>query len=249
LALRSYAGGAVFAERFGDGPPRVLALHGWGRRGADFRRSLVGLPALAVDLPGFGASPPPVDVIGAEGYAEVIAELLGGLDELDGPPVLVGHSFGGRVAVCLAAAYPDEVGPIVLTGAPLIRREGRKPALRYRLARALHRLGAVSDERMESVRRKRGSADYGAAAGVMRDILVKVVNEEYPDKLKSLRSEVLMLWGERDNEAPPGAAAEAASVINSAGGSCTVEVLAGVGHHVPLEAPDDLRRVIGSALA
>lgn len=246
MALRSYAGGAVFAEGLGDGPPRVLALHGWGRRGADFRRSLDGLPALAVDLPGFGASPPPADVIGAEGYAEVVAGLL---DELDGPPVLVGHSFGGRVAVCLAAARPDEVGPIVLTGAPLIRREGPKPALSYRLARSLHRLGAVSDERMERLRRNRGSADYRAAAGVMRDILVKVVNEQYPDKLRELRSEVLMLWGERDDQAPVAAAAEAASIINDAGGSCTLEVLAGVGHHVPLEAADDLRRVVGSALA
>jgi len=248
LPLRSYAGGAVFAETLGDGPPRVLALHGWGRRGADFRRSLNGLPALAVDLPGFGASPPPEVVIGAEGYAEVVAGLLDELDGLHGPPVLVGHSFGGRVAVCLAAARPGEVGPIVLTGAPLLRREGPKPALPYRLARALHRLGAVSDERMERMRRKSGSDDYRAAAGVMRDILVKVVNEQYPDKLRALRSEVLMLWGERDDEAPVDAAAEAASIINDAGGSCTLEVLAGVGHHVPLEAADDLRRVVSSVL-
>ena len=59
MALRALADGALFAEAYGDGSPRVLALHGWGRRGNDFAASLAEFDALAVDLPGFGATPAP----------------------------------------------------------------------------------------------------------------------------------------------------------------------------------------------
>lgn len=243
MALRSFADGAVFAETFGEGPPRVLALHGWGRRGADFKSALAGLPALAPDLPGFGASPPPSRVLGAEGYADVVAELL---DEFDELPVIVGHSFGGRVAVCVGAKHPKEVSSMILTGVPLLRQAGpRKPALSYRIIRSLNKAGIVSDERMEAERQKRGSADYRSAVGVMRDILVKVVNEEYPDQLTALDSRVHLLWGRNDEEVPLVVAERAAGLL---GDRAHLQVLDGVGHHVPLEAPDELRRVIDSVL-
>lgn len=246
MALRAFAGGALFAETIGPGSPRVLALHGWGRRGADFRDSLDGLGALAADLPGFGASPPPSEVLGAEGYARSIEPLL---DEFEVPPVVVGHSFGGRVAVCLAAAKPDRVGPLVITAAPLVRlAPTRKPSPGYRALRALHRLGLVSERRMEQVRRERGSADYRAATGLMRDILVRAVNESYETELGRLHTPVTLLWGERDREVPVAVAEAAQGLIIEAGGEATLEVLPDVGHLVPIEAPLALRRVVEAAL-
>ena len=247
MALRAFANGALFADATGSGPPRVIALHGWARRGADFRQVLEGLDALAVDLPGFGASPPPEAVIGADGYATVLAGLLDGMDR---PPVLVGHSFGGRVAVCLAARYPDRVGPLVLTGAPLLRLgPGRQPSLGYRWMRALNRMGMVSDGRMERIRQEKGSADYRAASGVMRDILVKAVHESYEPQLKALKSPVSLLWGEADSEVPVEVARRAVEMITGAGGEAELEVLAGIGHFLPVQAPNALRRAIDGALA
>jgi pimeloyl-ACP methyl ester carboxylesterase len=246
LALRSYAEGSLFAEAFGDGPPRVLALHGWGRRGRDFAISLDGIPAIAPDLPGFGASPPPADAIGAHGYAEIVSRLL---TEYEERPVIVGHSFGGRVAVCLAAELPDRVGPLVLTGAPLVRRaSSAKPPLGYRLIRALHRWGLLSDERLEEEKRRRGSADYRAASGVMRDILVKMVNEGYQEELRALRSPVMLLWGEEDREVPLGTAMAARGIMERAGVDVSLDILPGVGHHVPIEAPDRLRKTVEALL-
>ena len=72
----------------------------------------------------------------------------------------------------------------MLTGVPLLKLEpGRQPSLGYRWARALNRMGMVSDQRMERIRRERGSADYRAASGVMRDILVKAIHESYEPQL------------------------------------------------------------------
>jgi pimeloyl-ACP methyl ester carboxylesterase len=243
LALRSFLDGAVFAEVYGEGTPNVLALHGWGRRGKDFSTALEGFSGIAPDLPGFGASPAPDEVIGADAYADIVAELL---DSFDRPPVLVGHSFGGRVAVCLAAKAPDRVSSLVLTGVPLIRLEtGRGPSVGYRLVRWLNRIGLISEERMERERRNRGSADYRAATGVMRDILVKVVNETYEGQLGRLNNRVRLIWGEDDEEVPVSVAEAAQALISDA----SLEVLPGVGHFVPLEAPDTLRTAIEEALA
>lgn len=243
MALRSFLDGALFAEVYGSGKPEVLALHGWGRRGKDFSVALEGLSGIAPDLPGFGASPVPGEVIGSDAYADIVAQIL---DSFDRPPVLVGHSFGGRVAVCLAARHPDRVGPIVLTGVPLIRLEtGRRPPMMYRLARWLHTVGAMSDDRLEQMKKNRGSADYRAASGTMRDILVKVVNESYEGQLSRVRSPVRMLWGADDREVPV-SVAEAASALL---GDVELEVLPGVGHMVPTQAPEALRRAIEGALS
>ncbi len=246
MALRALADGALFAEAYGDGSPRVLALHGWGRRGNDFAPSLAEFDALAVDLPGFGATPAPTEVLGAEGYAGLIAPVL---DTFETPPVVVGHSFGGRIAVCLAAAHPDRVASVVISGSPLLRLgPAKKPSPGYRMLRLLNRARVVSDDRMEEIRRTRGSADYRAASGVMRGILVRVVNESYEPQLKMLRNRALLLWGENDHEAPVAVAEQALRVIRQAGGTAELEVLPGIGHLVPTQAPEALARVLAEEL-
>ena len=63
------------------------------------------LDAVALDLPGFGAAPPPPEPWGTPQYADALSPLL---DEL-GPVVVLGHSFGGRVAIELAHRRPDAV--------------------------------------------------------------------------------------------------------------------------------------------
>ncbi len=247
MALRSFADGALFALVNGTSPSRVLALHGWARRGSDIASALQGIDAIAPDLPGFGASPVPDEVLGAEGYAKAVAPLL---DEFDEPPVLLGHSFGGRVAVCLAAAYPDRVGPLVLTGVPLVRRTlSGRPSLAYRTVKALNRVGIVSDSRLEAEKKRRGSADYRALSGVMRDILVKVVNESYEDQLRQLRSPVHLVWGEFDGEVPLVVAETARDIMEEAGVEVTLTVVPGVGHLTPVEAPDQLRQAVVEALS
>jgi pimeloyl-ACP methyl ester carboxylesterase len=164
--------------------------------------------------------------------------------------VVLGHSFGGRIAVCLAAAHPERVGTLVLTGTPLLRlNPPSKPSMGYRTLRALNRLGMLSDERMEEIRRNRGSADYRAAAGVMRDILVKVVNESYETELSRLGSHVLLLWGADDQEVPVPVAERSLRLVREAGGSAELEVLPGVGHFVPTQASDAIARVLGEVMA
>jgi pimeloyl-ACP methyl ester carboxylesterase len=213
VAIQALANGRVLAERFGGTPARVVALHGWGRTGSDFSGILDGLDGVAIHLPGFGPTAPPDAVWGTDDYARVVAEAIEPL----GPVVLVGHSFGGRIAVRLAASRPELVSAIVLTGAPLVRlTPPSKPALSFRLAKALNRMGVIPDKVLESRRAKSGSADYNAAQGIMRDILVKTVNENYDADLARITVPTWLVWGENDTAAPTAAGKVASERIRGA---------------------------------
>jgi pimeloyl-ACP methyl ester carboxylesterase len=238
--LRSLADG-LFGEQLGGYPARVLALPGWMRSRADFREVLDGYDALAVDLPGFGgASPEPAFATGAAGYANAVAPALDACAER---VVVLGHSFGGRVAVNLAVARPDRVGALVLTGVPRLVPPDRvpSPSTSFRFVRWLHGHGIVSDSRMEALRRRRGSDDYRNATGVMRDVLVIAVNEDYEDLLPAVECPVELVWGEEDTAAPVSIAERARSLF---GGEATLTIVAGAGHMTPLTAAPALRAAL-----
>jgi pimeloyl-ACP methyl ester carboxylesterase len=270
--LKAFDGGRLFGATFGaDGAPWVLALHGWARTHEDWR-SVLGaraagtvprgsstaprpvpageasieeaagpsaMGAVAVDLPGFGATPPPPEAWGSADYAAALVPVLA---ELAVPAVVVGHSFGGRVAIHLAAAEPDLVKALVLTGVPLVRpaASGRRPPLRYRVGRTLYGRRLLSEARMEALRQRYGSADYRAATGVMRQVLVRTVNESYDDQLRAVRCPVELVWGDDDTEVPVSVAEAAAGLLARP----NLTVCRGAGHFVPLTAPDMLRAAI-----
>jgi pimeloyl-ACP methyl ester carboxylesterase len=245
--LKSFADGRLFGATWGSGTATVLALHGWRRTHRDFapvfdEAGPGGLGAVGPDLFGFGATPPPPEPWGTEQYADQLLPLFDEPGLLAGRIVLVGHSFGGRVAVRLQRLAPDRIERMVLTGVPLLDRAGRRsrPALPYRLVRQLHRLGLVGAPRMEAVRQRYGSPDYRAAQGVMRDVFVRVLAEEYGPDMAAIQCPVQLVWGEHDTEVPLEVAVRAERCFPSA----TLVTLPGVGHLTPVEAPDVLRDVI-----
>lgn len=245
--LRALAEGELFGEVWGAVPSRVVALHGWRRSHADFSAALGPgaadgpLSTVAPDLPGFGATPAPSQVWGSTDYAAAVARLIEAVDGPLGPVVVVGHSLGGRVAVALASSRPKLVRGMLLTGAPLLRSgaSSRSPA-RFRLARTLNRMGLLGDDRMELARRRHGSPDYRLAEGVMRQVLVKLVNEDYTAMLESLRCPVELVWGEQDSEAPVAVARGICERVPQA----SLTVCPGVGHLTPLECPHELRAAV-----
>jgi pimeloyl-ACP methyl ester carboxylesterase len=236
--LESFCDGRLFAERTSIAPVEVVGLHGWARTREDLAGSLAGLNALAFDLPGFGTSPEPPTVWGTEDYAALVAEAVA---SLGAPQVLLGHSFGGRVAVKLAASWPHLVSGLVLTGVPLLRKKpGISPSWRFRAARWGRRHGLVSEERMEKLRQLYGSADYRRTSGIMRSIFVRIVNESYEDDLLRITCPVQLVWGANDTEVPLDVGRQARQLLSEA----SLEVIAGAGHMTPLSNPDALRESV-----
>jgi pimeloyl-ACP methyl ester carboxylesterase len=245
--LSAYSGGALFGERHGEAPLKVLFLHGWGRTHHDYDAVVAELdvPSIALDLPGFGATPEPPQRWTSQDFARAVAPILGESTE---PIVIVGHSHGGRVAAALCAMAPERIAAVVFIGAPLIRKATTaQPSFRYRLLRWMNAKGWYSDQRMERLRQSRGSSDYRNASGVMRETMVTVVNESFEEQLATITCPVRMVWGELDTDVPVRVAHEAAAVLGSS--DVAVSVVPGIGHLVPTAAPQAVVEAIREVMS
>ncbi|MBF6591463.1 MAG: alpha/beta fold hydrolase, partial [Ktedonobacterales bacterium] len=161
------------------------------------------------------------------------------LDSLKLPRVhIIGHSFGGRVAITLASQWPERVAKLVLTDAAGIRpkRTWRDHA-RVRSFKALRWL-AHMPLTPPPLRRwataavaRRGSPDYQQASGTVRASFVRVVNEDLRPLLPRIAAPTLLIWGDRDEDTPLADARLMERMIPDAG----LVVFEGAGHYAYLE--------------
>lgn len=95
-------------QEFGNGENTILLLHGWGQSHAFWKTFAQRLSAnyhvYTVDLPGFGLSQEPHTMWSVKEYARFIRELIVVLHISD--PIIIGHSFGGRIASVYVSRYP-----------------------------------------------------------------------------------------------------------------------------------------------
>ncbi|MGH9102573.1 MAG: alpha/beta fold hydrolase, partial [Acidimicrobiales bacterium] len=123
----------------------------------------------------------------------------------------------------------------------LARAGGRRRApVGLRLVKAARRAGLASEGRVEAARLRHGSTDYRRAEGVMRQTLVREVNERYEEDLARLACPVELVWGERDDVAPLDVAQRAAAMIARS----RLSVCPGASHLLCLEEPQALREAI-----
>ena len=229
--------------------PAVLAMHGWQRTAHDFDWLLAtDIPTVAIDLPGFGQTELPSSDWGTPEYADAVAAALDSRGWKD--LVLAGHSFGGRVAVRLAAKRPDLVAGLVITGAPLIRPADApkpKPALAFRVAKMLNKIKVLPDSLMEKQRQKYGSTDYRTAGPILRPVFVRTVNDNYDKDLRTVggqRKPIALVWGRHDTAAPAAQVDRLTEVL----GATHVVVGAGEGHDTVNEMRDELQAAIAIVL-
>jgi pimeloyl-ACP methyl ester carboxylesterase len=242
----------AFCRVVGGGPPALL-LHGWGAEGASLQPLATHLApryrTIVPDLPGFGASALPPAAWGVPDYAVWVTHLLARLGVERA--VVVGHSFGGRLGIWLAAERPALVERLVLVAAAGLRPP---PSARRAAVRRLSRLGRMAAaapgagglvERLRARwHRAVGAADY-AAAGPLRATFVKVVEQDLRDLLPRIQAPTLLVWGSADPETPLADGATMARLIPNA----RLHVLAGAGHYVYLERPAETCAAIDAFLA
>ncbi len=193
-----------------DDPVRLIWGHGWGQdRTAllPLAQSLSGLcRSFVLDFPGFGQSPKPDSVWGTAEYADAVAELI--KKDAEGSKIIwIGHSFGGRVGLQLAARHPE-----LMDGLFLIASHGipRKRSLYIKVKhfalvytyKILRRLTEAMGGDVDKLRSKFGSPDY-KNAGAMRDIFVKTVNEDLSAVAAQISCPVQLVYGAQDTETPP----------------------------------------------
>lgn len=213
--------------------PQIVWLHGWAQTHA----SLLGLAELMekratnilFDLPGFGQTEPLEQAAGSPDYAAALAAELAALPA--GRRLVVGHSFGCRVGLQLAAGWPELVdGLFLIAPAGLPRRRGvlwRGKAMGLKL---IGRMARYADRLLGSRLHARfagrfGSADY-RNAGRLRETFVKIVNEDLSAVARQISQPVAIVVGEADTETPPEISRRYEHLIENAG----LAVLPGFGH-------------------
>lgn len=225
----------------------IIMLHGWGCDHSIFITLQNYLKArfriLSIDLPGFGKSETPVAVLGIEDYADIITEFIEKLNIKN--PVLIGHSFGGRVAIILGARKKTEK-LILIDSAGIKPKRKISYYLRVYLYKLLKNIGKIKVLTffVDKMKDNLGSKDYKSASGIMRQILVKVVNSDLREYLPEILSPTLLLWGNKDTVTPVEDAYILGKLIKDAG----VVVFENCGHYSFLEKPMETNIIIENFL-
>lgn len=237
-------------RKSGNGRPLIL-MHGWGCN-MDTVASIERVAAEThtvynIDFPGFGASEEPADVWGVEQYTALIEEFARktGIDR----PVLVGHSFGGRVGILMASRTP--VDKLILVDAAGVKPRRSMSyyfkVYSFKAMKSLCRLALPrrkADAVIEKWRSRKSSADYASASPRMRAILSKVVNEDLCHVMPKITAPTLLVWGENDTATPVSDARRMERLIPGAG----LVSFAGCGHYSFLDNPIQFAAVLRSFL-
>lgn len=225
-----------FGNKKGDA---IVLLHGWGQNIQMMQ--MLGEPfkdkfrIIAVDFPGFGNSEEPKEVMDVSDYTNVIENLLKKLNVKN--PILIGHSFGGRVSVKFASR--NDVKKVILLS-PALRSHDKK-GLKTKVLKFLKTVPGIKN--LESWAKNHiGSRDYKAASPMMKQVLVKTVNEDLSEDAKKIKAPVILIYGDMDSEVPEEDTKEYEKLIPD----CGLILYEGCTHYAYLERLNQTINIIGN---
>jgi len=236
--------------------PAILILHGWGGSSDSWfevQRILAqkGYKVITPDFPGFGKSITPSKSWGARDYVDwlknFIEELRGSCLELAEPFFLLGHSFGGRIAIKFAVSYPEKVQKLILCNSAGIKpKAGPKTIIIFWLARIGNavftpkHLARFKDSARNIFYLFLRKKDYVKANGTMKETVKKVIDEDLLSDLSKIKTETLIVWGGADRMVP----VKYAHIFKEKIADSELEILPKIGHSPHLEVPEKLAEII-----
>ncbi|MBQ7834530.1 MAG: alpha/beta hydrolase [Ruminiclostridium sp.] len=233
----------------------VLVLQGWGTEIELYSAVIAQLSkkytVYAPDFAGFGKSDEPPEPWSIDDYADFVIKFCKETG-IDGA-ILFGHSFGCRVIIKLLSREncPVKVERVILTGAagikPVQSESAKKKASAYQRGKAFLSTSVMKKlfpNALERLRSKHGSADYRAASPMMRQVLVKTVNEDLSHLLPLVKQEVLLIWGRNDDATPIADGERMEKEMPDAG----LAVIENAGHFAFIEQQNLFLRIVSSFL-
>ncbi|MFQ5492911.1 MAG: alpha/beta fold hydrolase [Candidatus Dojkabacteria bacterium] len=232
----------------------IILLHGWGGSIGSLEKlqqelADMGFQVFNLDLPGFGDSGIPGKAMTLDDYVEYLDKLVTRLNIYK--PIFVGHSFGGKLAMKYAINKPGTLSNLVVIDASGINpRNSAKRSLLYLPAKIF---GAVFDlpglKLVKPIVRKLfykfvvREHDY-VKSDHIRQTFQNIISEHLDGKLDQIKTDTLVIWGEKDTVTPLWQGQQLASKIAGS----RFEVVEGAKHSLPLEMPEVVARIIYSYL-
>lgn len=250
-------GGEVLTVQAGmEHPKTLLLVHGLGQNGfTDWMTVMPHLSkhyhVLTLDLPGFGYSDSPEGKYSPRNYARVLSWLLQRYSK--GPAIVVGHSMGGAVSLRFASEYPALLDKLVLVDAAGILQ--RSAFVKQPVGSALAvdetpsflkgTVAHIKDWENHAVEKitslpdptrliQNDDAAWGnllnGYAGLNAGIAM--TEEDFSAAIYTLQTPTQIIWGEKDNVAPPRTGQMLTRRLHLA----QLHILPGAGH-TPMEEP------------
>lgn len=233
-----------------DTPP-VILMHGWGCNSSTVASIASALATdrkvYSMDLPGHGKSQEPPFPWGIEDFTRLVENFTKTLNIKN--PTLIGHSFGGRIAIMMGSR--NDIRNIVLVDAAGIKPKRKLKyyikVYSFKIARRIlpflvgkKKAGNIIDK----WRNKSGSADYKASSPMMRAVMSKCVNEDLKGVMPYIKAPTLLIWGEKDTATPLSDAQTMNKLIPDSG----LVSFPGAGHYSFLDEPVRFRTIIRNFL-
>ena len=170
----------------------IIILHGWGSNKdlmkQSFGKEMDGFRHIYIDLPGFGKSTCSMALTTAD-VARIVELLMIHMNA--SKDIIVGHSFGGKVALLLE---PKVL--VLLSSAGIYVPKKLKIKVKILLFKALKNLGFTK------LRELFVAEDAKKLSEHMYQTFKNVVDEDYSDEFSKYEGKALVCWGKEDTATP-----------------------------------------------
>lgn len=229
----------------------VLIIPGWGASIDTYRTIINSVSEYAtvycLDVPGFGGSEEPKQAWNLEDYTQFIIDFIESekIKELD----LIGHSNGGRIIINLASKsnLKFKINKIILIGsAGIVHKKSfikRAKIRTFKICKKVLSIQLINKnfpKLLDKLKSSFGSEDYKNASPILRETMVKLVNQDVKELLPKIKSPTLLIWGENDEATPIIDGELMEKIIPDAG----LVKIKGASHYVFLEQPYYVNKII-----
>ena len=233
----------------GKGNEAIVFLHGWRSNGAVWRPlidclELNGKKLYSLDLPGFGMSEMPKERLTLGDYAGIVEGFVTAACP-GSKTVLIGHSFGARIGIKIAAQNPEWLERLVLVGSGGAPMNPAERGMKKAMAKLMKPF--FKARFMQPLRKKLygmiGADDY-VETPELKETFVSVIGEDIAPLFQRVMADTLVIWGENDDMAPLAYGKRMAREIPNA----ELAVVEDAGHYCFVEKPAECARLIGEFL-
>lgn len=201
---------SIYYEIYGNSNKTILILPGWGNT----RNTFINIINLLkdkykiyiIDYPYFGNSPIPNKELTIYDYSELIYNFIKDNNIVN--PIIIAHSFGGRISSILIGKYKLLVNKLILIDvAGIKRRKKLKLFLKEKIYKLLKKITYLfpkikQEELRQKLLLKFSSEDYKNIPLSMKKTFQNIIKEDLKKYYKIINTETLILWGEKDIDTP-----------------------------------------------
>lgn len=207
--MYNYKNISIYYETYGNSNKNILILPGWGNTRETFNNIINLLKdkykIYIIDYPFFGSSPIPNKELTIYDYTLLIYNFI--KDNKINNPIIIAHSFGGRISSILISKYKLKVSKLILFDVAGIKRFNIKLFFKTKLYKLLKKLvfllpKCIQEKAKNKLLLKFSSNDYLNIPLIMKKTFQNIIKEDLRKYYRQISSETLIIWGDKDLDTP-----------------------------------------------